>query len=1124
MKNTRSRKTLRRFASLSTLGVVGLTSPIWGDLTLHYNFEDLTGISEGDPVTNLGSSGVDGIITNQDKVALTTGHIVTVGATRYLLGKSLDFVSIDAEGASAGHIDTGSLPEDLGMTNGATWNRDYTAMAWVNFRSTVGDNMVFGQVPTEALHLGSRNGFFHSGHWGDDIGPDQGINIATPINSWHHITFVNQGQTQSIYQDGVLVVGPGATGANANNALGNILIATAFDNGSFVGGLDEVKIFGDQALTVEEIQAEMTSGLTLYNLAAPSLAELTNAGYRFQFTDSPSSTVNTATVLLQIDGAAVTPTVVKEGGVTTVTYVATPSPIPGTTHTYSLTAKDQTNTDISSNGSLRAPYFPAAPLPGPAGGEGFWGMREVQVTEGWGATLEAAVQYLMELPETADPDDESIVIVDAANVPVVNHSDPDNSPNKGNFNNDFPLLSDQEGVDDNQLLSLSKTRLVVPAAGEYTFAARSDDGFGLRVTGGPVGNTGRFTAYYGNGTIDTSDPQTLAHPAPTGDSTTRGVYTFSAPGTYDVTFVAYEAAGGAFWELAWAPGHHPRERDTGSWSLVGNPNDPAVTAIPFTPRWPTELPGPLGGAGTWGIRTYLDAEAVDTLQQTMDFLANTDRTPADGDDLTLDVQSPFLNARDPDNTGVSGHLPDDVDFPGNLPGDDDRLVTVAKGRLQVDAAGPYTFSFRGDDGFLFRLKGVNGPNPIFKRVTRSNSADVNGRFEMSNPNEVFFEVGTGDSDTRGIIELAAGVYDAEYVHWEGAGGFWYEVGVVAGEHPHDGGTTPLWRALGGEGVTGTLTAPGLADPGWTVESATPGRPEFAFTIDGGEAAIDATLADDTAPAAKTSTWDVINFTDPEAGAEGSYSPSNPWPLNTPADDNNYAMRATGSLVITAAGEYHLGFQGDDGGYLIINGPGNPQWSEIVFSNHADLAMIVEEVPDSGINNAIRLEVGTGNSHTVGSITLEPGTYTLKAFVYEGGGGSWWELFGRQASAVPTSYPLLARGPGSVMEPIGLRLVDPNAAPGETLVVTSFTFDAATGQFSLTIESTAGDTYALEYTNGLQPAGEPASPAKWNVAPGFGAVASGGATTTINGNVSALLTTGGGLLPEGSVAFFRVRRL
>jgi len=1094
--------------------------------TLRYNFDSIADPSV-DAALNLAPGATqDGILLNPDKISVVDSEEVLVGSLRYALGKSLQLNNVDSEESTAGCVDTGLNPTGWSMANGNAWNRDYTAMAWVKFNSIAGDNMVFGQFNGDALHLGSRNGFLHSGHWGDDIGPDQGVSVATGTGSWQHVAWVNQGNAQSIYRNGVLVVGPGAGGASGGSG-DNLIIGSFRNNGSLVGSIDEIKVFGDQVLTAAQIQAEMTNTLSLITLAGLESASLTNAGWVITLRDFlPNSVVNPATVTLNIDGSAVTPTsVTKSGAVTTITY----NPLPpfydsATNHTFAVRAKDQSAPavpNITANGTLRSPVFPPT-LAGPAGAVGSWGLREWHkgsslVPSAAGTTVLGAVVAQVATLNPGDPG-----VTDATGVPVLNHSDPENPGGKGNFNNDFPFIANIPGADDNDVAVVGKTRIVVPAAGLYTFAAHSDDGIGIRINGGPSGNTGKFVSVTGGGVqIDSGDPQTATFSDYTGDSNLHAVYSFSAPGTYDVLVVAFEGGGGAFWELAWAPGSFGADRDTNTWSLVGSPADPSLPA--FTPKFATQLPGPPGTAGNFGMRVYRNATGVDNLGKTSDFVRTTTRQPNDGNDDVVDVLSPYLNFGDPGN-GNGGVLPSDEPFPGDQPGGQDNVVTVAKGRINIPTTGTYTFWAQGDDGFLLRIKGVNGaPNPKWSRATQGGNEGA-GRFEMSNPNELFYENGTGNTNTRGIITLDAGEYDLEYLQWEGGGGYWYELAAAPGSWPDN--TTPLngWQAVGYDFTgSGLITNPGMAAPGWTVESSTPGRPEFSFNIAGGEAAIDATLADDTAPAAKTSTWDFIDFNDPQSGNDGSYTPNNVWPLNTSGDDNNYAMRATGTLNITVAGEYLLGFQGDDGGYLFINGPGNPVFSSIFSTNHPAQATIGEEVSGSGINNAIRVEVGTGNSRTLVRTTLAVGSYTLKTMMYEGGGGSWWEVIGSGAGSPFLTQPLLAKGPGSTFtDRKGLLLT---AQPQAELAITGYTADQNTGDFSLTFGSILGNNYSVEYTTGLsQSAGGPASPLKWNTAPApLDSFPGNGQSTTVSGNVTTLLAPGG-QLPDLSKAFFRVRRL
>ena len=207
----------------------------------------------------------------------------------------------------------------------------------------------------------------------------------------------------------------------------------------------------------------------------------------------------------------------------------------------------------------------------------------------------------------------------------------------------------------------------------------------------------------------------------------------------------------------------------------------------------------------------------------------------------------------------------------------------------------------------------------------------------------------------------------------------------------------------------------------------------------------------------------------------------------------------------------------------ITGPGNPVWTSVVETNHPVQAVITESVPGSGVNNRLQVEVGTGNSRTIGNITLAAGTYTIKTLVFEGGGGSWWEVIGAKAPvSTGFNYPLLMQGAGSTLTDFDLLvLVAPPSA--ESIPVTNFTFNPSTGAYSLTFVSTPGSNYQLEYSTAME-AGAAGTPAKWNIAPGAPTAGAAG-TTTISGNISSLQPAAGGVLPVGAPrTFFRVRRL
>jgi hypothetical protein len=227
-------------------------------LVIHYSFNGnaLGNLAGGTNIDNL--AGADGTFTSG--LAGGSGAIVTSGVPGGFGGNALRLTP-NADGDEVGnapHILTGFTAAGAGITGSSS----YTAMAWVNFANATGDNMIFGSNDngTDALHHGSRNGNEHSGHWGDDLGPDQGIFINTLPGSWHHVAYTNDAatQAQSMYFDGVLVAGPGAGGATGSmNINAALAIGTSRNGGSFSGMLDEVRVY-NTLLTQSEIQQAMT--------------------------------------------------------------------------------------------------------------------------------------------------------------------------------------------------------------------------------------------------------------------------------------------------------------------------------------------------------------------------------------------------------------------------------------------------------------------------------------------------------------------------------------------------------------------------------------------------------------------------------------------------------------------------------------------------------------------------------------------------------------------------------------------------------------------------------------------------------------------------------------------------
>ena len=109
---------------------------------------------------------------------------------------------------------------------------------------------------------------------------------------------------------------------------------------------------------------------------------------------------------------------------------------------------------------------------------------------------------------------------------------------------------------------------------------------------------------------------------------------------------------------------------------------------------------------------------------------------------------------------------------------------------------------------------------------------------------------------------------------------------------------------------------------------------------------------------------VVNFFDQEGGGgTGNFAEDLPFPGNTDADDNDFAIRATGTITIPTPGVWTFGTNGDDGARLLVNN---------------------EQVIDDDTLHA--------PEDRFGSLELEAGQYPVEFTFFERGGGGAVELF------------------------------------------------------------------------------------------------------------------------------------
>ncbi len=187
-----------------------------------------------------------------------------------------------------------------------------------------------------------------------------------------------------------------------------------------------------------------------------------------------------------------------------------------------------------------------------------------------------------------------------------------------------------------------------------------------------------------------------------------------------------------------------------------------------------KMPGVQGSPGNWGVREIKAYPGI-----AYGTLVNADRivrayatTPGG---TVAQYQAPVLNFSDDEGAGGLGYFPNEGDFGTNTPGADDSYLMIAKCAVRIPAGqgGDYTFGFRGDDGSRLRVLGKQFISST--RIYNTNPADP-----AQNGDGLAAVNGTGDSNTLGVVNLAPGDYNLEFVWWEGGGGSSVEVFAAKG--------------------------------------------------------------------------------------------------------------------------------------------------------------------------------------------------------------------------------------------------------------------------------------------------------------------------------------------------------
>lgn len=442
--------------------------------------------------------------------------------------------------------------------------------------------------------------------------------------------------------------------------------------------------------------------------------------------------------------------------------------------------------------------------------------------------------------------------------------------------------------------------------------------------------------------------------------------------------------------------------DVAAWDAPLRPNQVQYLASggsPLTlPAAAGFLPATLPGMeGTQGAFSVFRANAAGGLNMNhIDAAVSALRpgNPAVASTVTGSVSR--LNLVDPDTNASAGTFGGDIAFPGDTGAvDDNNFAFVAKGVINVPSAGNYSFNVRGDDGFAMRIVGQNW-----------SGVSGGGGLDPLDPQTMYFAGGTGDSNTTGTVNLTPGQYNLEFVGFEGGGGASQEITVSVNGGP---------SSLLGSTVT-SLSRPGVSAAGWSVTTSATGGTALNTIADAQADLLNS-------PAASASGVASINYTDPDpgVGAAGSITGDIAFPNdNAGIDDEDFGVLAQATLVIPFDGVYRIGFQGDDGGYLRIQGVTG--WS--IVENATGAAIVSDSLGNANAaGDTLWTNALTGNSRTIGEISLTAGTYNIEGLFFERGGGANWEIFGSGVKDGLVSYALLAaNGAGTTGGFAGVGLV------------------------------------------------------------------------------------------------------
>jgi len=368
-------------------------------------------------------------------------------------------------------------------------------------------------------------------------------------------------------------------------------------------------------------------------------------------------------------------------------------------------------------------------------------------------------------------------------------------------------------------------------------------------------------------------------------------------------------------------------------------NSPTNFAVPSPQA--SELPGPQGGLGNFGVREVSGNGTFDGLYGAMASLTNV----KDGA-VVVDYTSDVIDFSDGggNRTRLGQQRSFGVVDEGLVKSNEvEYLALSAHGRIRVEEgqAGPWTFRVESDDGFELWIKGARFSSvhgPLWpNRITDYGSLTYTG--------------GRSTDETLGVIDLAPGDYELELIYHEAWGVADIDLSAAPGVHTKFDSSFSL---IGAPAIEVHGVTPRISDQ-FKIDLVTRvgGAQEPLGSIDQALALLAQPDADDIVRTVLADTFDL--------GYRGLFGGS-----QSPTDPGT-ALRAVTNLIVDQAGIYTFGFESSDGARLSIQ--------NARFLSAGGAATMVDD------GQSLDSDHSTGNGRSWGSVELQPGEYAIELVAF-----------------------------------------------------------------------------------------------------------------------------------------------